>query len=145
MVLEELGMTTAQLFGTEYVLIMFVFTLLFNSLVLWILTTKMKFKKNDYLYAFVVTIIMTCVSLLLEFFVPLSLEIWFLPGFFLIDVALIYMIYPEPLVKALKIGFMWWVFALIIGLVLGLVIGMALVTIGLSTGTLPLMAWPFPT
>lgn len=144
MALEDLGMTAAQMFGTEYVLVMFIFALLFNSLILWIITTRMNFKKNDYKYAFLVTLIMSCVSLLIEFFVPLSFEIWMLPGYFLIDVALIYLLYPEPLVKALKAGLVWWASATMVGFLLGLVIGVSLAAIGITTGTLPSVMWPFP-
>ena len=144
MALDDMGLTTAELFGPEYVLIMFVFTVLFYSLILWFITTRMNFSRNDYRYAFLVTVVLALVSLLFEFVVPISVEMLIVPFYFLVDVALIFLVYPEPFVKALKAGLAWWISATIVGFLLGLVIGVALTAIGISTGTLPAVAWPFP-
>lgn len=142
MALEELGMTTAQMFGIEYVISMFILMLIFSSLILLFLTKKFKFKKTNYTYAFIVTFVTAFVSLLFEFTVPIGFELMVFPIYFVIDVVLIYLIYPETMEKSLKVGFIWWVISIILSLVLGLVIGFVLSAIGITTGTVPvLIAW----
>lgn len=144
MALEELSLTVAQLFGMWYVIIMFIFTLIFNSLILWFLTKKFKFKKTNYEYALFITFITAFVSLVVEFFIPIGIEIWMFPVYFAIDVVLIYMIYPESLKDSLKVGFVWWVLTAVISLILGLLIGLVLAAIGITIGVQPLLAWLFP-
>jgi len=144
MVLEELNITTAQLFGMEHIISMFIFTLMFNSLILWFLTKRFGFKRNNYEYALLVTFIVACISLFFEFTIPLSMEMWMFPMYYVIDVVLIYLVYPESLVKCLKIGLVWWILATVVGLVLGLIIGIVLATIGITMGVQPLVTWLFP-
>jgi hypothetical protein len=141
MVLEQFNLTTAQLFGIEYVIGIFIFTIIFNSLILWFLTKKFSFSKSKYEYALLVTFVAAFVSLFFEFSVPIWMEVWMLPIYFLIDVVLIYLIYPESIVKSLKTGFIWWVLAIVVGLVLGLIIGLVLSAIGIAMGTQPLLTW----
>ncbi len=138
---EELGLTAAQLFGAEYVAAIFIFTIIFNSLVLWFLTKRSGFGRNGYRYAFLVTMIAAVVSLFFELTLPIWTELWMLPIYFAIDVILIYTVYPESLVKSVKTGFVWWGIAVIIGLVLGIVIGIILSVIGIAIGTGPFLAW----
>ena len=141
MALEELGLTTVQLFGMWYVISMFVFTLIFNSLILWFLTKRFKFKKNNYEYALLITFIAAFISLVFEFFVTIGVEMWFFPVYFAVDVILIYLIYPESLKSSIKVGFVWWILGAVISLVLGLVIGIVLSTIGIITGIQPTLMW----
>ena len=141
MVFEELTLTVAQLFGIGYVISMFVFTLIFNSLILWFLTKKFGFKKTRYEYALLITFITAFISLVVEFFIPIGIEMWMFPLYFAIDVILIYLIYPESLKKSLQAAFIWWILAAVVSLVLGIIIGLVLSAIGIATGVQPLMVW----
>ena len=140
MAMTELGMTTAQIFGTWYVISMFILALMFNSLILLFLTKRFGFKKTGYEYALLVTFITAFISLLFEFFVPIWVEIWLFPVYFAMDVVLIYLIYPESLAKSVKTGFVWWLLAAVVSSVLGLVIGLVLTAIGIATGAQSLLA-----
>ncbi|MCK4496616.1 MAG: hypothetical protein KAU24_00355 [Candidatus Aenigmarchaeota archaeon] len=141
MVLEELNITTVQLFGMGYVISMFVFTLIFNSLILWFLTKKLGFKKTRYEYALLITFITAFISLVVEFFIPIGIEMWMFPLYFAIDVILIYLIYPESLKKSLQAAFIWWILAAVVSLVLGIIIGLILSAIGITIGVQPLLMW----
>lgn len=135
------GVTVAQMFGTEYVIGMFILTLIFNSLILWFLTKRFGFKKSGYGYALLVTFITAFISLIFEFTVPMEMEIWMLPLYYVADVILIYLIYPVSLGQSLKAGFLWWIIAAFVSLIVGLVIGLALSAIGITVGVQPLIPW----
>jgi hypothetical protein len=138
------GLTAAQMFGTEYVISMFVFTIIFNSLILLFITKRFAFRNSRYGYALLVTFLTACVSLFFEFSVPLSIEVWMLPVYYVIDVFLICVVYSEGLVKSLKAGFVWWILAAVVSSVLGLVIGVVLAAVGIAAGVQPLIPWLFP-
>jgi hypothetical protein len=140
----DMGSTVSQLFGTEYVVSMFIFTIMFNSLVLWLLTRRFAFRRDAYGYALLVTFMTALPSLAFEFMLPVAMEMYMFPVYFVLDVALIYLVYPESLKKSIETGFVWWVAAMAVSALLGLVIGTALGAIGVAMGPQPLMSWLFP-
>jgi hypothetical protein len=141
MAIDISGSTIAQVFGTEYVIGMFILALIFNSLILWFLTKRFSFKKNGYGYALLVTFITAFISLVFEFTAPMEMEIWMFPLYYVADVILIYMIYPVSLGQSLKVGFMWWILAAFVSLIMGVVIGLILSAIGITVGVQPFIAW----
>ncbi len=134
MAIGDLSATTAQMFGIEYVLSMFVLVLIINSLILWFLTKKFGFRKNDYQFALVVTFITAFVSLFFVFTAPVWMEIWMFPVYFILDVVLIYLIYPASLGDSIKVGLIWWILSAFVSLLLGVVISLVLTIIGITIG-----------
>ncbi len=141
MAIGDLSATAAQMFGIEYVLSMFVLVLIINSLILWFLTKKFGFKKNDYQFALLVTFITAFVSLFFVFSAPIWMEIWMFPVYFILDVVLIYLIYPASLGDSVKVGLIWWILSAFVSLFIGVVISLVLAVIGISMGTPSLIAW----
>lgn len=107
----------------------FILELIANALILWFLTHILKFKKQGFNYAFLITVISFGVFLI-EHYLPYtessfltSISFLITPISFLIDIGTIKLIYREGWKKTLAAAIFLWVVEAVAGYIFVLIVG----------------------
>ena len=115
MAIEGLTQTVVQQEGIGYTITVLIFAIVFNSLILWLLSKWFNFEKRDYKYALFIAVITSIASFALEYIIPVFLFLLLIPIGYLIEVLLIKYIYIQKWGKSLLVGLIWWILGMIIG------------------------------
>ena len=128
MLSQTMNQTPAEAYGVPFTIITFLFALFTNTYIIWYLSKRFKFERNDIKYGLTVAFITSFVSFIMTYTVPIYI-FWSMiiyPISFIIDTVLIKLVYNQNWKISLKMVLFWYIIAIPFSIVFGIFLGLLL-------------------